>query len=102
MAKRDVGSIRKLLVEQRASGLSVAAFARERGVSPRTIYEGRRRLLKRKAHVEDIDLVQVHVRPVLPASSLIEVDLKSGVRVRVPAGFDAGELRRLLAVLASC
>ena len=98
--RRDEG-VRKLLAEQEASGLSVAAFARERGVSTWTLYDGRRRLQKRKARAKARDFVQVHVRSVQAAPS-IEVELEAGMRVRVPAGFDEDELRRLLGVLASC
>lgn len=106
MADRD-GSrrdedVQRLLAEQEASGLSVAAFARERGVPTWTLYDGRRRLRKRKGRAKGADFVQVHVRPVQLPPSPIEVDLKTGIRVRVPAGFDADELRRLLGVLASC
>ena len=100
-SRRDE-DIRKLLLEQEASGLSVAAFARERGVPSWTLYGRRRRLRKHKASAKDADFVQVHIRPVQPVPSAIEVDLKTGMRVRVPTGFDADELRRLLGVLASC
>ena len=106
MAKRDGrqldGDIRTLLVEQKASGLSVAAFARERGVSKWRLFEGRHRLRKRESRAKGADFVQVHVRPVQPASSAIAVELKAGMRVHVPLGFDEDELRRLLAVLSSC
>ena len=68
MADRD-GSrrdedVQRLLAEQEASGLSVAAFARERGVPTWTLYDGRRRLRKRKGRAKGADFVQVHVRPV--------------------------------------
>lgn len=99
--RRDEG-IKELLAEQQASGLSVAAFARERGLPRWKLYEGRQRLRKRKSRAKDADFIQVHVRPVEPASSPIEVELKAGMRVQVPPGFDEDELRRLLGVLASC
>ena len=99
--RRDEG-VRELLAEQEASGLNVAAFARERGVSAWTLYDGKRRLRKRKAGAKAGDFVQVHVRPVQAAPSSLEVELEGGMRVRVPAGFDEVELRRLLGVLASC
>lgn len=94
---------RQVLAEQRASGLSVAAFARERGLSAWTIYEWRRRLREQSADRRDeLDLVQVTVAPPVTRSSTIAVELEAGLRVHVPAGFDAAELRRLLEVLASC
>ena len=94
--------IRGLLAEQLASGLSIAAFARERGVSAWRLYDGRRALRKRAARKESTEFVQVHVRPVPASSSPIEVELDAGVRLRVPADFDEDDLRRLLGVLASC
>ncbi len=106
MAKREDrhqdGDIRTLLAEQKASGLSVAAFARDRGVPKWRLYEGRQRLRKRKSRAKKVDFVQVHVRPVQPAPSPIKVELEAGMRVHVPLGFDEDELRRLLAVLSSC
>jgi len=99
--RRDEG-IRRLLDEQKASGLSVAAFARERGLSKWRLYEGRQRLRKRKSRAKKADFVEVHVRPVQPARSPIEVELEAGMRVHVPPGFDEDELRRLLGVLSSC
>ena len=71
--KRGDGETQKLLVQQQASGLSVAAFARERGVPKWRLYEGRRRLRKRKSRAKGADFVQVHVRPVQPASSAIPI-----------------------------
>ena len=100
--KRRDGETQKLLVEQKASGLSVAAFARERGVPKWRLYEGRQRQRKRKSRAKKADFVQVHVRPVQPAPSPIEVELEAGMRVHVPLGFDEDELRRLLVVLSSC
>lgn len=106
MAKREGGrghgDIQTLLAEQEASGLSVAAFARKHGLPRWLLYEGRRRLRKRAERDKKAAFVEVKVRPLRPAPRPIEVDLKTGVRVHVPVGFDAGELRRLLGVLASC
>ena len=94
--------ILELLAEHRASGLSIAAFARERGISAWRLYDGRRALRKRDARKKSAGFVQVHVRPVPTASSPIEVELADGVRLQVPANFDADDLQRLLGVLASC
>ena len=96
---------RQVLAELRASGLSVAAFARERGLSAWTIYDWRRRLREQSGGARnELDLVKVTVAAPAPApqASTIAVELEAGHRVYVPAGFDAAELRRLLEVLASC
>lgn len=94
---------RQVLAEQRASGLSVAAFARERGLSAWTLYEWRRRLGAAQSEpVAKPELVQVMVTPSASRASTIAVELGAGLRVHVPSGFDAAELRRLLEVLASC
>jgi hypothetical protein len=44
----------------------------------------------------------VNLAPVPPAVPSLSVELASGVRVHVPAGFDASELQRLIGALASC
>ena len=93
---------RQILAEQRASGLSVAAFARERGLSAWTLYDWRRRLGEQAVPQEKPEFVQVMVAPSASRASTIAVELEAGMRVHVPAGFDAAELRRLLEVLASC
>ena len=106
MAKRNSGrrdgDVRELLAEQRASGQSIAAFARKRGVPAWRLYDVRRALRKRTARGKSADFVQVHIKPLPAASSAIEVELDAGVRLRVPANFDADDLRRLLGVLAAC
>ena len=93
---------RQILAEQRASGLSVAAFARERGLSAWTIYDWRRRLREQPGQEDKAELVQVNIAPSAPRTTTIAVELEAGLRVHVPAGFDAAELRRLLGVLTSC
>lgn len=103
MAKwRSDDERRRVLGEQRASGLSVAAFARERGFSAWTIYDWRRRLREQPTQPDKPELIQVKVAPSVPRASSIAVELEAGHLVHVPSGFDAAELRRLLEVLASC
>lgn len=108
MAKRGVGvreaAMRQLLAEQEASGLSVASFARQREVAAWTLYDWRRRLRERarRERAGKASFIQVKVRPEWRAPSTIQVEVRAGVRVHVPVGFDEGELRRLLGVLGSC
>ena len=51
---------------------------------------------------EGAQFLQVRVAQEASVPSVIEVELRAGLRVRVPLGFDEGELRRLLGVLTSC
>lgn len=108
MRGRDKGSRRRemeaLLAEQEKSGLSVARFARERGISAWSLYEWRRRLRKEggRGARRSQRFVQVRVVGEPAGPSTIAVELPAGARVHVPRGFDEDELRRLLGVLESC
>lgn len=97
-----------LLADQEASGLSVAEYAAEVGVTSATLYNWRRRLgSKRRRHRgEGAGLVRVHVkadvhRPDAAAKALV-IRVGGGRSIDVPPGFDAGELARVLEVLESC
>jgi hypothetical protein len=96
--------IRQWVAEQEASGLTVARFARERGVSAWTLYDWKRRSQRAGDRADGARgrFVQVNLAPVPPAAPSLSVELASGVRVHVPAGFDASELQRLIGALASC
>ncbi len=97
------------LAEQASSGLSVADYAEEIGVTASTLYQWRRRL----AQGEGCDrarspfgLVEVAIeeergRAEGKAEHLV-VRLEGGRRIEVPGGFDDAELRRLVTVLESC
>ena len=105
----------------RDSGLKCAEFAREIGVNPRTLTywkwvlgreaRGEMRMWPRKAGararageskaspsapIRVPELIEVEVAP---RDGRFELELSSGRRLRVPARFDATELRRLLDVL---
>jgi len=94
----------RVLVEAwRNSGETLAAFARRHGVE-------RHRLARWVGRLEDAADEAVRFHPVRlvdrrPESDSgghgapIEIQLASGQRVRVPRGFEAEELRRVLAVL---
>lgn len=89
---------RRLLVEFRASGLTCARFAKQRGLSPNSLRQWAARPdlqpAPSKARFVDVDLVDEAVSPLL----VIQI-AGSGHRVEVRRGFDSGELRRLLAAL---
>jgi hypothetical protein len=90
---------RRRLKEWQASGLSVRAFCKLRHLSQPSFYAWRRELAERDALRPAFVPVQVVGDESDGASDLLELVLAGGRRVRVPAGFDAATLRRLLAVL---
>jgi transposase-like protein len=109
-------AMRRLLGEQRRSGLTLAEFARRRGVRPGTLSWWRHQLRvgepRRKSSREDSGEKSSErggFLEIKPRSGLIgteasraawfEVVLGDGTVVRVPARFAEEELRRLLAVL---
>ena len=85
------------------SGLSVRAFAIRHGLDPQRLTRWRSQL----AGPQPADRTFVEITALATAHSStsgFEVALRNGRVVRVGAGFDARELRRLLAVVdeASC
>lgn len=125
MAKRTIGERepfwRDLIGRQPASGLSIARFCKEAGVSANSFFVWKRRLCRqagelergrgasrqrkesspRKSHPAEKSFVPLRLiaDPVHRNASnaaTIEVEWPSGLVVRVPAGFDAGMLRELL------
>src|SRR5436190_7433715 len=88
--ERGAAYYERLLAEQEASGLNLIEFARERGLSPWTLYGWGRKLgrsrRRRRAEIEDskAGFVAVDVVGSAPARSEIEVQLADGVLVRVP------------------
>ena len=94
---------RRLLAELESSGLSVAQFARERGLSAWTLYGWKRRSRagSREARAERPRFVEVKLGTAAEAPALM-VETPRGLRVRVPRGFDEVELRRLIGALSSC
>ncbi len=95
---------RHTLEQFHASGLSVAAFCRLHHIPPGSLYAWRRTLADRDRETAAAELPQF-VPVLLPgaapseAAASFELLLPQGRLLRVPAGFDADSLRRLLAVL---
>lgn len=87
-----------------ASGLSVAEFARRHGLGPQRLRWWKKRRAEEAGSA--LSFVPVHVaappsrqaREALGTASM-EVVLTRGRRIRVEAGFDAGELTRLVRAL---
>ncbi len=106
---------RDLIERRRHSGLSVAQFCGEAGVSTASFYLWQRKLrggaaARRQARPARPDrretsrLVPVHIVADAPASrsdsaGMLEVDLPGEVRLRIPAGCDAATLQLVFDML---
>jgi transposase-like protein len=102
------------LEDQASSGLSVAEYAAQLGVTAATLYQWRRRLAGggggpvergRSGRPGPRGLVEVTVGSGAEAAREAEgfvVRLARHRKVEVPGGFDAAELRRLVVALESC
>ena|SRR5215472_7121556 len=95
---------RGIVSEQIASGQSVAAFCKERGVTSSQVFAWKKRLRE----AESAQFVEVQIKPGEPSREIgirqqqakaIEVRLCGGRSIAVEPGFDADHLRALLAVL---
>jgi hypothetical protein len=76
---------------------TVSAFCDEQGLSEQSFYWWKRAIAERDQQADVPAFVPVHVAPTAAAAALEVV--VAGRVIRVPAGFDADTLRRLLAVL---
>ena len=102
---------RGLVRDQKASGLSISAFCRERKVLAASFFNWRRRLADRDRPVElkavnqhkdtAAKFVSLELPPSPPAATRIgcEVVLPNGCRLIVPTGCDAGWFREILGAL---
>lgn len=92
------------------SGLTAREFAAEVGVNANTLAGWKWRLSRGGERRRDsstapavkipaMKFVEVTTAAVPTAPSMFEVVLRSGLMVRVPARFDAGELARLVVAL---
>ena len=94
-----------LLDEQEASGLSVAAFAEETGLSAATLYSWRRRLGRATSRDNGVALLEVRVDDdgeVDETLGRMIVAIADGTRIELDADFDEAALERLLGVLDRC
>ena len=99
--EEDLVRWRGLASEQAASGKSVAAFCRERGLPVWQFYEKKKRL--RQPETAAFVRVEVSeaeaVSPTTVQVSGIEIRHRRGWSLIVDPGFDTVHLRRLLSVL---
>lgn len=96
---------RELIEQQRADCLSVTAFCRRHGLALSTYYAWRQRVRTPQAADAPrfVELTATGESGSAREMALIEVRLASGVsagvHVRVPVGFDAATLRRVVEAL---
>lgn len=120
LGKRDAEARwRRLIEDQRVSGLPVSVFCRERGIPQSSLFAWRRRLAARAGSPQAASFQAVTVTPSLrvpaetdpllpavsgiepPAVSSIELLLSGDRRLLVRPGFDARLLLDLIDVLES-
>ena len=90
---------REVMDAWRESGLSKAAFCRERGIGQHLFYYWQRRLGEGASPVgEGFTRVEV----VDPAASGVRLRLVSGLVLELEPGFDEGTLARVLRVVGGC
>jgi hypothetical protein len=99
--EEDLLRWRGLVSEQVASGASVAAFCRDRGLREWQLYEWKKRLRSSAgAPFIAVEIASTEVASAQPGPmSGLELRHRRGWSVIVEPGFDASHLRRLLAVL---
>jgi len=106
MSRAD--EMRELMARWKASGMTQRAFAEKEGVTYSRFQYWRRRLGGKASGKPAKRAPPVHLDPVriVPdpsvATSVFELRTARGLSIGVPAGFDEGELRRLLDVIAAC
>jgi transposase-like protein len=94
---------RDLVAEQEQSGLSVAAFCRDRELAQSQLTYWKRRVREAaKAPFVEVQLAEPGEQARALGSTTIEVRLKNGRSLMVAARFDARHLRALLAAVESC
>jgi hypothetical protein len=95
----------ELLDEQEESGLSVAGFAEERGLSAATLYSWRRRLGRASVHKRGAALIEVCVAEgegSHGSATRMIVKTADGTSIELDVDFDETALERLLGVLDRC
>jgi transposase-like protein len=86
----------ELIRQQQQSGVSVAAFCRDRGFSDQTFYNWRKRL----SESEPVRFALVSAGAKAETGHVcMELVMVSGDRLRISRGTDAGTLRTVLEVL---
>ena len=105
--RRSRVEVEKLVAEYEASGLTRDGFCQQRGLSVAALDKYRRRVQKwaRSGTGPMLPVELVSLSPSPDANrdpggdGVLVVELRSGRRIEVRRGFDAGTLERLLTVL---
>lgn len=93
---------RELVSEQSQSGQTVKAFCLDRGLRGSLFYDWKKRIREGEAaKFVEVKVIgsKAQARPAPGHSTAIEIRLSKGRSLFVEAGFDASQLRALLAVL---
>jgi hypothetical protein len=92
----------RIIEGQRSSGLTVAAYCRDRGVTEGSFYTWKRRLRSPAKPIRLPKPAFVEVKPSsLSAAGAIEIFLQGGRRLLVRSGFDRDLLIELVRALES-
>ena len=96
----------KILLEYASSDQSQAGFAASKGISVTTFQNWLRKSRQTKATSKAGDLIPVRLVPGQTSSEacgLIEIELPTGLLIRLSPGFDPDEIRTLVKILTeSC
>lgn len=82
----------------RESGLSISAFAEQRGIVPQRMYWWRTKL----GPDSEFEMLPVHIKEDARPGEPVLVLLRSGHMVKVGRGFDEQAFARAVAVLEQC
>jgi hypothetical protein len=98
--RRSLADIEQIVAQYRASGLSQAAFCRDRGLSPATLAHYVKRYAAPASDSSTPAFVAVHLAPAPSARpSGLTLALTRERRLEIDCGFDAATLAHLLTVL---
>lgn len=101
MTKTSESKWRALIKAQEKSGQTVRDFAESRGITPTTLYWWRSELKRRGTKLVPVEIVEHDI--VVDAHDSVapgfELEVDRTMTLRIPTGFDATELRRLLSAL---
>lgn len=99
---------RGVVAEQQGSGLSVAAFCRDRNLRTPQVLRWRRHFAEEAATGADgagvgapgfVELVQQAAGPAAPPSCGISIQVGDRISIRIARGFDAAALKAVLSVV---
>lgn len=96
MRKDTCGYSAKTVAEQEASGSTVPAFCREKGVCAGSFYHWRRRLRTADGPVR---FALIEPKPAPDSAAPLELVFARGERLRISRGVDAATLHLVMAAL---